>query len=259
MTEYSPLLALFALAPELRKASDQTLSIYVEARAEGYEASHYGIVFRALEHRYADRLSPQQTEVVNREMPRLRAHLSLLKPAGCPALAGFADEASGVLRLIPLRAPTENRLEVGAPLFAPILRQLEEFPPALIVAVDKDEARIYAALLGDMLPREHLSGAEVVRHSRSGGTSAESNQRKADNHATANLERFVGAVEVEMKSGAYQGLYIAGPREARKQFEGMLPDHLGRLVLGRIPAHMASPTLQHELRERLVATAPASS
>jgi hypothetical protein len=256
MAEFSPLRSLFALAPELPKASGHTLSVYCGARSDGYDVRFYDIVFRELLNRYRDRLGDGEKQVLERELPRLRAHLAILKPAGCPALAGFADEASGVLRVIPLRAETEARLEVGEPLFAPILRQLEEFPPALVVVVDKEEARIFAAILDDVVPIDHLSGV-VVRHIRSGGTSAPSNQRKADNRARGNLEHAAKRVEREMASGVYHDLYIGGPMEARTEFEQLLPERLRQVVAGHIPAEMDSPTLQHELRQKLIGARPA--
>lgn len=256
MNDYSPLLSLFALAPNLRRASNETLSVYFPARFEGYYARHYDIEFRELANRYRDRLGERERKVMERELPRLRSRLAEMKPAACPALAGFADEASGILDIIPLRAAAEARLEVGEPLIAPILRQLEEFPPALVVVVDKEEGRTFAAILGDIRPIEHLVGGEIKR-SRSGGTSAVSNQRKADNRARANLEHVVETVEHEMASGAYSGLYIAGPNEARTLFERLLPASLARTIAGRLPALLDSPTLQHDLRSKLMAVSPA--
>lgn len=256
MNEYSPLLSLFALAPNLRRASHETLSLYFPARSEGYYARYYDIELRELANRYRDRLDEKERNVMERELPRLRARLAEMKPAACPALAGFAEEASGTLDIIPLRAVTEARLEVGEPLIAPILRQLEEFPPALVAVVDKEEGRTFASILGDLRPIEHLVGAEIKR-SRSGGTSAVGNQRKADNRARANLEQVVKSVEHEMASGVYSGLYIAGPSEARILFERLLPESLASTIAGRLSALFDSPTLQHELRSQLMTVSPA--
>jgi len=255
MNEYSPLLSLFALAPNLRRATDETLSLFILARAEGYDSRHYDIEFRDLVKRYRDRLSEKERKVLDRELPRLRARLEDMRPAACPALAGYADEAAGILDIIPLRAVTEARLEVGEPLLAPILRQLEEFPPALVAVVDKEQGRMFAAILGDVWPLEHLVG-EGVNHSRSGGTSAASNQRRADNRARANLEHVVTTVEHEMGTGAYSGLYVAGTTEARAWFEKLLPAALKSKIAGRLPALLDSPTLQHELRHKLLGANP---
>jgi hypothetical protein len=252
MTNYSPLLAIFVLAPRLRRASNRVVSIFLPARSEGYDARFYDIEFRDLLHRYSSRLAPKNRELMEYEMRRLRHHIAAVRPAGCPAFAGFADEPHGVLELIKLRDETDERLEVGELLLAPLLRQLEHYPPALIAVVDKEHARTFGAILDEVIPLAEVNGAEV-RHSRAGGTSAPSNQRKADNKAKANLETAVKTVEREMASGAYMHMYVAGPDEARATFERMLPERLKKLVAGHLSASLDSSELKRELREKLLA------
>ncbi|HEV2141425.1 MAG TPA: hypothetical protein VGT01_09540 [Candidatus Dormibacteraeota bacterium] len=252
MSNYSPLLALFVVAPRLRRASNRAVSIFLPARSEGYDARFYDIEFRDLLHRYTDRLSPKDRELMEYEMRRLRHHVATVRPAGCPAFAGFADEPHGVLELIKLRDETDERLEVGELLLAPILRQLEHYPPALIAVVDKEHAKIFGAILDDIISLQQVNGSEV-RHTRAGGTSAPSNQRKADNRARANLETAVKTVERDMSSGAYMHLYVAGPAEARTTFEKMLPERLKKAVAGHLSASLDSAVLKRELREKVVA------
>lgn len=250
MTNYSPRLALFVLAPRLRRASNRAVSIYLPARSEGYDARFYDIEFRDLVHRYKDRLSEKDRELMDYELRRLRHYVAVVRPAGCPAFAGFADEPNGVLDLIKLRDEVEERLEVGELLVAPILRQLEHYPPALVAVVDKEHAKTFGAVLDEIIPLEQVNGTEV-RHSRAGGTSAPSNQRKAENKARANLESAVRTVEREMASGAYMHLYVAGPDEARATFERMLPERLKKVVAGHLSASLESPELKRELREKV--------
>jgi hypothetical protein len=155
-----------------------------------------------------------------------------------------------LLELIKLRAPVEKRLEVGDLLIAPILRQLEQFPPSLVAVVDKEHAKTFGAILDDILPLQQVDGVQV-RHSRAGGTSAPSNQRKADNKTKANLENAVKVVEREMASGAYMHLYVGGPEEARAQFERLLPESLKKRVAGHLGVLIDSPTLKRDLREKM--------
>lgn len=258
MPAYSPLLALFALAPRLRRASNRALSVYLPARAEGYDTRFYDIEVGDLVHRYKDRMTEKDRALMDYELRRLRARLAVVRPAGCPAIACFADEAAGITDVIKLRQPTDKRLEVGQLLIAPILRQLEETPPTLIAAVDKEHAKTFGAVLDHIITLGESQGAEVKK-SRAGGTSAPSNQRKADNTARMNLEAAVKIVEREMGSGAYQQLYIAGPEEARAQFERLLPEPLRKKIAGRFGILMDSPTLKHDLRERLAALAISSA
>jgi len=252
MSNYSPLQALFALAPRLRRASNRVVSIYLPARSEGYDARFYDIEFRDLLHRYQDRMTAKDRELMEYEMRRLRHHVAVVRPAGGPAFAGFADEPHGVLELVKLRDETDERLEVGELLLAPMLRQLEHHPPALIAVVDKEHAKTFGAILDDVIALRELNGTEV-RHTRAGGTSAPSNQRKAENRAKANLETAVKTVEREMASGAYAQLYIAGPAEARSTFEKMLPEKLKKVLAGYISASPSPSELKRALREQVVA------
>lgn len=250
MTTYSPPNALVALAPELRRASSRALSIYVPARSEGYDARFYDIEFRDLEHRHRERLGERDRALMEHELRRLRQHLAVVRPAACAAFAGFADETAGLLRLVKLHAPTEKRLEVGDLLIAPILRQLEQFPAALIAVVDKEHAKTFGVILDEIISLQEVDGI-AVRHTRAGGTSAPSNQRKADNRAKANLANAVRIVEREMASGAYLNLYIGGPEEARGQFERMLPEPLKKKVARQMSVLVDSPTLKRDLREKM--------
>src|SRR5437773_10964544 len=124
MSNYSPLLALFVLAPRLRRASNRAVSIYLPARSEGYDARFYDIEFRDLLHRYKDRLSEKDRELMEYELRRLRHHVAVVRPAGCPAFAGFADETDGVLELIKLHDFVDERVEVGVLLLALLRRTL---------------------------------------------------------------------------------------------------------------------------------------
>jgi hypothetical protein len=249
--ENSLLRPLFTFVPNLRRASDHAFSVYLPARAEGFDMRHYDIELGQLKRRYRERLDKEDRNLMEREMARLREHLELVKPAGCPALAGFGDEPAGVLELVKLPAETEGRLEVGPLLLAPIERQLERFPPALIAVVDKAHARLFAAVLDDVYPLEQLRGVEV-KHSKAGGTSAPSNQRKADNRTKANLERVVDVIGHEVQSGAYKRIFVAGPEEARAELERLMPPPLKRLLAGHLSAEIDSHRLQHELREQVV-------
>ncbi len=252
MSNFSPLQALFVLAPRLRRASNRVVSIYLPARTEGYDARFYDIEFRDLLHRYQDRVTAKDRELMEYEMRRLRHHVAAVRPAGCPAVAGFADEPRGVLELVKLRDETDERLEVGEVLLAPVLRQLELHPPALIAVVDKEHAKTFGAILEDLIVLDQVNGAEV-RHTRAGGTSAPSNQRKADNKAKANLETALKAVEREMASGVYAQLFLAGPAEARSAFEKMLPEKLKKVMAGHLSASPNPAELKRALREQVTA------
>ena len=249
--DYSPLRALFAVAPGLRRADGRVLSLYLPASPEGYDDRLYDIEFGDLRQRYRDRLDAKDLVVLESELPRLRALLRVVRPAGIPAIAGFAQAQPDLLELLPLPVTTVERLEVGDPLLAPALRQLELVPPVLVAVVDKEEARIFGFILSRLFEIVDLTGARV-RHSRAGGTSAPSNQRKAENRARANLERVAREIHRELDRGAYAGLFLAGPQEARAELERILSRSGRTPVAGRIGASLDSATLEADLRRELL-------
>jgi hypothetical protein len=254
MRENSYLKALFAVVPNLRRASDHALSVYMPVRAEGYDLRFYDIEFGQLKRRYKDRLDDDERAVMERELQRIREHLEIVRPAGCPAMAGFADEPARVLELVKLPAETETRLQVGPLLLVPIERQLERFPPALVAVVDKEHGKLFAAILDDVYPIGQVKGVEV-KHTKAGGTSAPSNQRKADNRTKANLERVFETIERQMQTGIYKRLFLGGPEEARAELEHLLPPPLKRMMAGHLSASLDSKELQHELRKQLLVAA----
>jgi Bacterial archaeo-eukaryotic release factor family 10 len=250
MNDDSILRPLYASVPNLRRASNKAVSVYLPVRAEGFDMRHYDIELGQLRRRYRDRLDDEEREIMERELRRLREHLEVVKPAGCPALAGFGDEPVGLLELVKLPSETEARLEVGPLLLAPIERQLERFPPALIAVVDKEHARLFAAVLDEVYPLEQVHGVEV-RRNKAGGTSAPSNQRKADNRTKSNLEKVIDVIGHEVRSGAYKRIFVAGPEEARAELERLMPPPLKRVLAGHLSASIDSSRLQHELRRQL--------
>lgn len=254
MAEYSPLRALFALAPKLRGATGETLTLYMPAPAPGYDPRYYDIVFGDLLHRYRERLGAKELEILEREIPRLRSHIAIPTAAGCAALAGFAESARGLLEVIKLPLTTPERLEVGEPLLGPALRQIEALPSTLVAVVDKEHARTFGVILEHVFPIADVIGSEV-RHSKAGGTSALSNQRKAENRARSNLAAVVEEVTRELKSGAYGHLLTAGPQEARAQFEALLPPWVAAMISGHVVASLDSATLEDDVRRHVLAPA----
>src|SRR6202171_5599313 len=251
MKDESILRSLSSFVPSLSRATNRALSVYIPARAEGFDMRHYDIEFGQLRRRYKDRLDDEEREIMERELRRLREHLEVVKPAGCPALAGFGDEPAGLLELVKLPSETEARLEVGPLLLEPIARQLERFPPTLIAVVDKEHAKLFAAVLDEVYPLEQVHGVEVKRN-KAGGTSAPSNQRKADNRTKSNLEKVISVIGHEVQSGAYKRIFVAGPEEARAELERLMPPPLKRMLAGHLSASIDSSRLQHELREQVV-------
>lgn len=244
---------LLKLEPQLKVADDHTLSLYLPVRAEGFDASHYDLLLNHVSGPYRDKLDEPQRRLFDSELGRLRTHLQLVRPAGCPAMVVFSNESSGLRTLIRLPESVEARVELGPPLLAPLELMLEHYPPTIVVVVDKREARTYVSVLGEVVALEHVTGQDV-RRSRAGGTSAASNQRKADNRARANLKRVVEILEREVARGDFGRIFVAGPDEARAELLHELRKPLAAEVTGTVSASLDTPPgrLLADIREQMV-------
>jgi release factor family 10 len=199
------------------------LSLYLPALPDHlYDARYHEHLFRTLVREHlggaADELA---VAVLRRERPRVVAHLrSRTVPAG-HALAVFAYEPYGLLRSWCLPGDEAPLLAIGTRLrLDPIRRMLERDAPAIVVAVDKEEARIFRLVLGEVEELAELEGDEVKRH-RQGGWSSLTWQRRADHVARHNLERtarWLNTADLDF----YPRLHLAGPEEARSELKQLL-------------------------------------
>jgi hypothetical protein len=251
-TEIPYLLAFF---PSLRAASDRTLSVYFPIRADSYNGRFYDLEFRRLTEKHRHKFSDKDMEVVERELPRIKAQLAVLRPTGCPFMAAFADEPKGLLRLIRLPEETEERFEVDAPLLAPLELMLRKHPPSLIVIVHKEEAQTFASILDEVIPQHHFEGTQV-KHIRSGGNKNPNLQHKEENRVKANLSAVVRIIDREVSAVSYKRLYLAGPDEAVGELEKLLPPSLKKIIAGRLSASLDRSVgeLEVDLRKQLSAT-----
>jgi len=83
---------LLKLEPQLQSAGERTLSLYLPVRAEGFDAAHYDLLLNHVSSPYRDKLDEDQRPVFDSELMRLRTHLKLVRPAGCPAVVAFFNE-----------------------------------------------------------------------------------------------------------------------------------------------------------------------
>lgn len=243
---------LLKLEPRLELADERSLSLYLPVRAEGFDARHYDLLLDHVSQPYRKKLEEEQLPVFDAELLRLRTHLNLLRPAGCPALVAFSNEPNRLLTLIRLPESVETRVELGPPLLTPVELMLKHYPPAIVVVVDKREARTFASVLGEVVALEHVTGQEV-RHSKAGGTSAPSNQRKADNRMRANVKRVVDILEREVTRGNFSRIFVAGPEEPRAELMHELPKQLATQVAGTVSASLDMPPgkLLETIREQM--------
>lgn len=229
------------------------MSVYFPVRAQAYNRRFYDVEFKRLVDKHWHKLSRDDREVVERELPRVQAQLAIFRPAGCPSMAAFADEPKGVLRLIRLPEETEDRLEVNPPLLAPLELMLKKHPPSLIAIVDKKGAQTFAAILDEVIPQHHFDGSPVKRI-KSGGTKNPNLQRKEENRVKSNMAAVVRIIDREVSAVSYKRLYLAGTEEAVAELEKLLPPSLKKVIAGRLSASLDRTVgeLEVELRKQLI-------
>lgn len=259
-TRPTDITSVLAFVPSLRRASGRALSLYFPVRFEGYDARFYDRMFREMVKKHRHRFSDKDNAVLDRELPRVRDHLSVLRPAGCPAMAAFADEPKRLLEAIRLPEEAEERLEIGPVLLAPMELLLRKHPPALVIVVDKERVDTFASVLDEVIPLAQSKGQQV-KNIKSGGTKERALQRRADNRVNANLEQVVRLVQEEMRAVPYRRLFLAGPEEARAQLAELLPAPMKKLVAGHLSASFdykvgeLEAQLRKQIREKALARA----
>lgn len=248
---------LLAFFPSLRAASDETLSVYFEVRSERYDPRFYEGELKRLAEKHMHKLSDKERAVVDLELPRIKAELAVLRPAGCPFMAAFSDSTKGLLRLIRLPDVIEDRLEVGPPLLAPLDLVLREHPPSLIVLANKDRAQTFASILDEIVPQHSVQGT-VTKHIKSGGNRNPNLQRKEENRVKSTMASVVRLIDREVSAVSYKRLYLGGPEEAVAVLEKQLPPSLRKIVAGKVSASldMGTGELEAHLRKQLVTARP---
>src|SRR5260370_27988693 len=99
--------SVYTFVPNLRRASGRALSVYLPARAEGFDLRHYDIEVGQLRRRYTEQLDKDDREIMERELARLRQHLEVVKPAAFPAAPRLGDAPAAALERLkpPIATP----------------------------------------------------------------------------------------------------------------------------------------------------------
>lgn len=231
------------------------LSLYLPAPPEHLYDSHYHLrLFEALaREQLAAATDDLAIQALRRERPRVVAHLGgRAVPAG-HGLAVFAYAPYELIESWCLAADELPLLRLGTRLdLAPIRRQLALHGPALVIAIDKEEARVFRLLLGEVQELLSLEGAEIKRH-RQGGWSAPSWQRREDSHARRNaaaVARWLNSADL----GFYAALHLAGPPEARSDLKRLLKPGVGQRLGAdlALPAYLSAGQMANSLRDQLL-------
>lgn len=237
---------------EARIFPEHVLNLYLPA-TPALRLRHHVSVFRELAHRYSEQyLDKTSIAVLERERPAITAHLEQAQPALEHGLALFASTPAGFMSSWALPADEEADLRIGTRIHAtPLRRQLALHPPSLIVAFDKEKARIFTVLLCDIREVAEFNG-EPVKRGRQGGWSSASYQRKEDWKAYSNLKAV--ARWLSSADGAFfRAIHLAGTPEATSELKALLPARVKARLASDLPAalyHKPSQLIE-DFRKRL--------
>jgi hypothetical protein len=230
---------------QARTFPELALSAYLPAGASAeFDAGYHTVAFRELVHRSEPFLGDTELNALHREAPQL---LGYLESAGLPPrvpLVVFSCGPAGFQRAYHLPDDVEAELRIASRLhLAPVRRQLQLHPPALVVVADKERVRLFTSILAEVEELTEKVGEPVGRH-RQGGWSADVYQRREDQHARRNLE---AVTDLLTRAGGdfFQRVFLAGPPEARAALRRLLPHDAARRVAGelRVPYYLGARDL----------------
>lgn len=232
----------------LREASFDplALSLYLPG-GPAVDDRYYEALLKDLQREEERRLDDRGVRALRRELPQVRNFLSDRPPARRP-LAAFSCEPVGFFEAYWLPEEVETQLFVGERLeVVPLFVQARRYPPAWIVVVDKERARVFRAFLGNVEEIAHLEGEPIKLH-KQGGWSAEKHQRHEEQLAHWQLKAAAEWLSAQDPNGKNR-LYLGGPVEARSDFKRALPKVLANALAGEFAAPLYSSS--GELAERL--------
>jgi len=154
-------------------------------------------------------------------------------------VALFACHALGLREMLPVRIPGENAFVVDESAYlTPLAALLEEAPPAVVVFVDTEHARLIPLAPGGLGEEVELR-SEVPGHHRRGGWAqlAQSRyQRHVQAHRAQHLEAVAHALGRLAEEGGARQVVLAGDDRLVAALRSHLPTSLAERVIGGVRA-----------------------
>jgi len=226
------------------------LSLYLPA-GPALDARYYVALLKDLARTQEEQLDRRSKAALQREAGRVRGFLEEQSPPGKP-LAVFSSEPAGLFEAFWLPDDVRSEIAIAEGLrLEQIAEQSQRHPPAQIVLVDKEEARVFAAFLGRVHEIADLKGDPIKKH-KQGGWSDDKFQRHEDLHVKWNFKAVAEWLSRRDPNGSLP-LYLAGPAEDRARFKGYLSRALQQAVGKEFAAPMYLTTGELEERLKVVA------
>lgn len=169
------------------------------------------------------------------------ALLSLEVAPEARGAALFACEAIGLRKLLTSRVPFENLFAVAeSVLLRPLAEMSNVAPPALLVFVDTESARLLT--LTPSGPGEEVDvESDVPGHHKQGGSAAGRLQRHFQEERARHYERVARHVIAAVDVHGVRHVVLAGDERNIALFRGELPERIARYVIGTVSGARHEP------------------
>ena len=172
------------------------------------------------------------------------AIISQASHAGGHGVALFAGRTASLREVISVGAPLENAVVVAdRPFLRPLAAVLGESPPALVVFIDAESARLVPLL--DAGPGEEVRlDSEVPGHHRRGGWAQLAlghYQRHIEERRGRHLEAVSDALRRLIEEHGLQRVVIAGGPDSASAFRRILPAAVAARVAGVVSGRRQEP------------------
>ena len=169
------------------------------------------------------------------------ALLSLEMAPEARGAALFACEAIGLRKLLTSRLPFENLFAVGeSVLLRPLAEMSDVAPPALLVFVDTESARLLT--LTPSGPGEEVDlESEVPGHHKQGGSAADRLQRHFHEERARHYERVARHVVAKVEQQGVRHIVLTGDERNAALFREALPERIAHYVVGVVPGARHEP------------------
>ncbi len=142
-------------------------------------------------------------------------------------IAVFASHKNNFLKSISLPVKIDNLLVVdSSPYIRPLARIQDEWESFTLVLLSSNHAKIFSVSFGDVEQKKNLSKDIMNRHKKGGCSQARFQRlRKGAIHA------FLTEVKESLEKTADKRIVLAGPGQAKIQFQELLPKHLSERIV----------------------------
>ncbi len=190
-----------------------------------YRRKQAAVKFQGEAVRFARSASEWQTEVLEREKPKILSFLKSRDFLG-RTLAIFSSGPAGVWRVLSLNVmvPTAIAVDRRAQV-QPLVRLLDENPRVVVCVVERDRAAIYTVEGGAIRAESDIESVVPGWHDE-GGWSQARFQRHIEFHAGMHMDKVVAALEEAAAGLGEASVFIGGVEDVTVELMKRLPDSL---------------------------------